>query len=122
LQSVEIHSRTFSKWCVGKRGRIEEFSVAPLRNKRVKPCVAVGEKRVQTENNYKLMCIAYIYFFIFRFSVNRNSDTCAFSVRTHGIVPSSFTARNISEIKDISLLIKYLFSGHNISELKHTSY
>jgi hypothetical protein len=35
LQSVEIHSDTFSKWCVGKRGRVEECSVAPLRNKRV---------------------------------------------------------------------------------------
>jgi hypothetical protein len=27
---------TFSKWCVGKRGRVEECSVAPLRNRRVK--------------------------------------------------------------------------------------
>jgi hypothetical protein len=36
LQSLTIHSDTFSKWCVGKRGRVEECSVAPLRNKRVK--------------------------------------------------------------------------------------
>jgi hypothetical protein len=53
--------------------------------------------------------------------VYRNSETCAFSVRTHGIVLSSFTGRNISEMRDISLLINYLFSGHNISEVKHTS-
>jgi hypothetical protein len=32
LQSVEIHSGTFSKWCVVKRGRVAEYSVAPLRN------------------------------------------------------------------------------------------
>jgi hypothetical protein len=31
-----ICNDTFSKWCVGKRGRVEEGSVAPLRNKRVK--------------------------------------------------------------------------------------
>jgi hypothetical protein len=36
LQSVEIHLNTISKWCVGKRGRVEECSVAPLRNKKVK--------------------------------------------------------------------------------------
>jgi hypothetical protein len=36
LQYVEIHSITFSKWCVGKRGRLQECSVAPLRNNRLK--------------------------------------------------------------------------------------
>jgi hypothetical protein len=36
LQSVYIHSNTISKLCVGKRGRVEECSVAPLRDKRVK--------------------------------------------------------------------------------------
>jgi hypothetical protein len=36
LQSVHIHLNTISKWCVGTRGRVEECSVALLRNKRVK--------------------------------------------------------------------------------------
>jgi hypothetical protein len=36
LQSVTVHSDTFNKWCVGKRGRVEECSVAPICNKRVK--------------------------------------------------------------------------------------
>jgi hypothetical protein len=45
MQSVEIHSDTFSKLCVGKRGRVEECSVAPLRNKRVKTlCGCRGKK------------------------------------------------------------------------------
>jgi hypothetical protein len=54
LQSVEIHSDTFSKLCVGKRGWVEERSVAPFRNKRVKTCVAVGEESVQTKEKYEL--------------------------------------------------------------------
>jgi hypothetical protein len=36
LQSVKIHSDTFCKWCVGKRGRVEECSVTPLCNESVK--------------------------------------------------------------------------------------
>jgi hypothetical protein len=36
LQSVYIHSNTISKLCVEKRGRVEECSVAPLRDKMVK--------------------------------------------------------------------------------------
>jgi hypothetical protein len=51
LQSVEIHSDTFIKWCVGKRGRVEECSVAPLRNKRVKTLCSGREKGVQTKEN-----------------------------------------------------------------------
>jgi hypothetical protein len=46
LQSVEILSDSFSKWCVGKRGRVEECSVAPHRNKRVKTLCACQEKKV----------------------------------------------------------------------------
>jgi hypothetical protein len=33
---------TFSKWCVGRRGRVEECSVATLRNKRVKILCGCG--------------------------------------------------------------------------------
>jgi hypothetical protein len=36
LQSVYIHSNTISKLCVDKRGRVEECSVASIRDKRVK--------------------------------------------------------------------------------------
>jgi hypothetical protein len=36
LQSVYIHLNTISKLCVEMRGRVEECSVAPLRDKRVK--------------------------------------------------------------------------------------
>jgi hypothetical protein len=36
LQSVYIHLNTISKLCAEKRGRVEECSVAPLRDKRVK--------------------------------------------------------------------------------------
>jgi hypothetical protein len=42
---------TFSKWCVEKRGRVEECSVAPLRNKRVKTLRGSRERRVQTKLN-----------------------------------------------------------------------
>jgi hypothetical protein len=45
---------TFSKWCVGKRGRVEECSVALLCNKRVKTLCSCREKRVQTKEKYKL--------------------------------------------------------------------
>jgi hypothetical protein len=51
LQSVEIHSDTFSKWCAGKRGRVEECSVAPLRNKRVKTLCGCQGKGVQAKEN-----------------------------------------------------------------------
>jgi hypothetical protein len=54
LQSVTLHSDTFSKWCVGKRGRVEECSVAPLRNKRVETLCGCREKGVQTKEQYKL--------------------------------------------------------------------
>jgi hypothetical protein len=53
LRSVTIHSDTFSKRCVGKRGRVEQCSVAPLRNKRAKTVCGCREKRVQTEEKYK---------------------------------------------------------------------
>jgi hypothetical protein len=42
---------TFSKWCVGKRGRVEECSLAPLRNKRVKTLCGCQEKRIQLRKN-----------------------------------------------------------------------
>jgi hypothetical protein len=43
LQSVYIHSNTIR--CVGKRGLVEECSVAPLRDKRVKTlCGCRGKK------------------------------------------------------------------------------
>jgi hypothetical protein len=35
----------FSKWCVGKWGRVEECSVAPLRNKRVKTLCGCRRKK-----------------------------------------------------------------------------
>jgi hypothetical protein len=44
----------FSKWCVGKRGWVEECSVAPLRNKKVKNLCGCREQRVQTKEKYKL--------------------------------------------------------------------
>jgi hypothetical protein len=40
LQSVYIHSNTISKLCVEKWGRVEECSVTPLRDKRVKTLCA----------------------------------------------------------------------------------
>jgi hypothetical protein len=49
LQSVEIHSDIFNKWCVWKRGRVEECSVASLRNKRVKTL-----RGCRGEKGYKL--------------------------------------------------------------------
>jgi hypothetical protein len=49
LQFVTIHSDTFSKWCVGKRGQVEERSVASLRNKRAKTLCGCREKWVQTK-------------------------------------------------------------------------
>jgi hypothetical protein len=62
LQSVMIHSDTFSKWCVGKRGRLEGCSVAPLCNKRVKTlCCCRGKKRVQTKEKYKLRLTTKTY-------------------------------------------------------------
>jgi hypothetical protein len=54
LQSEYIHLNTICKWCVGKRGRVEECSVAPLRDKRVKTLCGCLEKRVQTKEKYKL--------------------------------------------------------------------
>jgi hypothetical protein len=42
---------TFSKWCVGKRGRVEECSVAPLHNKRVKTLCGCQEKRYKLRKN-----------------------------------------------------------------------
>jgi hypothetical protein len=45
LQSVYIHSNKISKLCDEKRGRVEECSVAPLRNERVKNlCGCRGKK------------------------------------------------------------------------------
>jgi hypothetical protein len=54
---------TFSKWCVGKRGRVEECSVAHLYNKRVKTlCGCRGKKkRVQTKEKYKLRLTTKAY-------------------------------------------------------------
>jgi hypothetical protein len=52
---------TFSKWCVGKRGRVEERSVAPLPNKRVKTLCGCREKRVQTKEKYKLRLTTKAY-------------------------------------------------------------
>jgi hypothetical protein len=45
LQSVYIHSNTISEWCVGKRERVEECSVAPLHDKRVKTLCGCREKK-----------------------------------------------------------------------------
>jgi hypothetical protein len=45
LQSVYIHSNTISKLYVEKRGRVEECSVAPLRDKRVKTLCGCREKK-----------------------------------------------------------------------------
>jgi hypothetical protein len=54
LQSVYIHSNTISKLCVEKRGWVEECSVAPLSDKRVKTLCGYRGKRVQTKVKYKL--------------------------------------------------------------------
>jgi hypothetical protein len=48
LQSVYTHSNTISKLCVEKRGQVEECSVAPLLDKRVKHCVAGNIKARKT--------------------------------------------------------------------------
>jgi hypothetical protein len=61
LQSAEIHSDTFSKWCAGKRGRVEQCSVAPLRNKRVKTLCGCREEGVQTKEKYKLRLTTKAY-------------------------------------------------------------
>jgi hypothetical protein len=53
--------RTISKWCVGKRWRVEECSVAPLRDKRVKTLCGCREKRVQTKEKYKLRLTTKTY-------------------------------------------------------------
>jgi hypothetical protein len=51
LQSAD----TFSKWRVGKRGRVEQCSVAPLRNKRVKTlCGCRGKKGTNHDLQLKL--------------------------------------------------------------------
>jgi hypothetical protein len=55
LQSVYIHLNTISKLCVEKRGRVEECSVAPLRNKRVKTlCGCRGKNVHKLVKKYKL--------------------------------------------------------------------
>jgi hypothetical protein len=54
LQSVYIHSNTVSKLRVEKRGRVEECSVAPLRDKRVKTLCGCQGKMIQTKEKYKL--------------------------------------------------------------------
>jgi hypothetical protein len=61
LQSVYIHSNTISKLCVEKRGLVEECSVAPLRDKRVKTLCGCREKRVQTNEKYKLRLTTKAY-------------------------------------------------------------
>jgi hypothetical protein len=45
LQSVYIHLNTISKLCVEKRGSVEECSVAPHRDKRVKTLCGCREKK-----------------------------------------------------------------------------
>jgi hypothetical protein len=67
LQSVDIHSDTFSKWCVGKRGWVEECSVAPLRNERVKNLCGCREKRTQTKEKYKLRLTTKAYKLIYNY-------------------------------------------------------
>jgi hypothetical protein len=65
LQSVYIHSNTISKLCVDKRGRIEECSVATLRDKRVKTlcgCREKGYKLRLTTKAYKLFRLLYVSF------------------------------------------------------------
>jgi hypothetical protein len=55
LFAIYIHTlNTISKLCVEKRGRVEECSVAPLCDKRVKTLCGCREKRVQTKEKYKL--------------------------------------------------------------------
>jgi hypothetical protein len=56
-----MHSDTFSKWCVVKRGPVEECSVAPFCNKRVKTLCGCREKRVQTKEKYKLRLTTKAY-------------------------------------------------------------
>jgi hypothetical protein len=52
---------TFSKWCVGRRGRVEECSVAPLCNKRVNTLCGCREERVQIKVKYKLRLTTKAY-------------------------------------------------------------
>jgi hypothetical protein len=57
-----ICSDTFCKWCVGKRRRVEECSVALLHDKKAKTFVWLsGEKRVQTNEKYKLRLTTEAY-------------------------------------------------------------
>jgi hypothetical protein len=57
LQSVYIHLNTISKLCVEKRGWVEECSVAPLRDNRVKTLCGCRGKRLQT--NEKIQTKTY---------------------------------------------------------------
>jgi hypothetical protein len=50
-----------SKLCVEKRGRVEECSVAPLRDKRVKTLCGCRRKRIQTKEKYKLRLTTKAY-------------------------------------------------------------
>jgi hypothetical protein len=52
---------TFSNCFVGKPGRVEECSVAALRNKRVKTVCGCWAQRVQTKEKYKLRLTAKAY-------------------------------------------------------------
>jgi hypothetical protein len=61
LQSVYIHSNTINKLCVEKRGRVEECSVAPLCDKRVKTLCGCRGKSVQTKEKYKLRLTTKAY-------------------------------------------------------------
>jgi hypothetical protein len=61
LQSVYIYSNTISKLCVEKRGLVEECSVAPLRDKRVKTLCGCREKWVYqhfSRNNRRAFTVA----------------------------------------------------------------
>jgi hypothetical protein len=52
---------TFSKWCNGMRGRVDECSVAPLCNKRMETLCGCREEGVQTKDYYKLKLITKAY-------------------------------------------------------------
>jgi hypothetical protein len=62
LQSVYIHSNTIRKLCAEKRGWVEECSVAPLCDKRVKTlCGCRGKKGYKLRLTTKAYRLSYNY-------------------------------------------------------------
>jgi hypothetical protein len=62
-----IHSNTISKLCVEKRGRVEECSVAPLHDKKVKTLNGCRGKKFTNKEKYKLRLTTKAYKLSYRY-------------------------------------------------------